>query len=61
LSPKEAVASKLLRKRLGEAALGKPVGPDIEKTNFEAMAAMIINDDKANDRRSPATSWDLAK
>jgi integrase len=53
-SIKEADAWKLLRKRHGEIALGKPVGPDIEKTTFEDMAAMIVNDYKANGRRSLA-------
>src|SRR6266496_4203377 len=53
-SSKESEAKKLLKKRLGEAALGKPVGPDIEKTTFEDMAAMIVADYKANGRRSLA-------
>jgi hypothetical protein len=53
-STKESVAKKLLKKRLGEAALGKPVGPDIERTAFEDMAAMIVNDYRANGRRSLA-------
>lgn len=53
-SIKESEAKKLLKKRLGEAALGKPVGPDIERTGFENMAAMIVNDYKANGRRSLA-------
>jgi Phage integrase family len=53
-SSKESAAKKLLKKRLGEAALGKPVGPDIEKTTFEDMAAMIVTDYKANGRRSLA-------
>ena len=53
-STKESEAKKLLKKRLGEAALGKPVGPDIEKTTFEDMAAMIVADYKANGRRSLA-------
>jgi Phage integrase family len=53
-STKESEARKLLKKRLGEAALGKPVGPDVEKTTFEDMAAMIVNDYKANARRSLA-------
>src|SRR6266542_5367171 len=53
-STKESEARKLLKKRLGEAALGKPVGPDVEKTTFEDMAAMIIADYKANGRRSLA-------
>jgi hypothetical protein len=51
---KESEARKLLKKRLGEAALGRPVGPDVEKSNFEDMAAMIVNDHKANGRRSLA-------
>jgi integrase len=53
-SSKESEAKKLLKKRLGEAALGKPVGPDIEKTAFEDLAAMIVADYKANGRRSLA-------
>lgn len=51
-STKEADAWKILKKRHGEIALSKPVGPDLEKTTFEDMAAMIINDYKANSRRS---------
>jgi integrase len=31
---------------------GKPVGPDISRTMFEDMAAMVIADHKANGRRS---------
>src|SRR5262249_2494754 len=53
-SPKKSDGRKLLKKRLGEIALGKPVGPDVEKTTFEEMAVMIINDYKANSRRSLA-------
>src|SRR5262245_39616257 len=53
-STKESDGRKLLKKRLGEVALGKPVGPDVEKTTFEEMAVMIIDDYKANDRRSLA-------
>jgi len=51
-SRKEADAWRLLKKRLGEMALGRPVGLNIEKTTFEEMAAMIVNDYKANGRRS---------
>jgi hypothetical protein len=51
-STKESEALKLLKKRIGEIALGKPVGPDIEKTTFEDMAAMIVTDYVANSRRS---------
>ena len=51
---KKSEARKLLKKRIGQAALGRPAGPDVEKTNFEDMAAMIVNDYKANERRSLA-------
>ena len=51
-STKESDAWKLLKKRHGEIALGKPVGPDIEKTTFEMMAAMIVADYRANGRKS---------
>jgi site-specific recombinase XerD len=53
-STNESDAWKLLKKRHGEIALGKPVGPDIEKTNFEDMSAMTTNDYRANGRRSLA-------
>src|SRR5215510_9205869 len=49
---KESEAWKLLKKRHGELALGKPVGPAVERTTFEDMAAMLVNDYKANGRRS---------
>lgn len=51
---KESNAWKLLKKRHGEITAGKPVGPDVEKTSFEDMAAMLTNDYKANGRRSLA-------
>jgi hypothetical protein len=51
-STKESDAWKLLKKRHGEIAEGKPVGPDVERTTFEDMALMITNDYKANGRRS---------
>ncbi len=46
-STREGVAWKLLKKRHGEIASGKPVGPDIEKTTFEDMQAMLVNDYRA--------------
>jgi integrase len=49
---KESEAWKLLKKRHGEMAEGKPVGPDITRTAFEDMAAMIVADYKANGQRS---------
>jgi integrase len=51
-STKEVDAWKLLKKRHGEIAEGKPVGPDVNRTTFEDMATMITNDYKANGRRS---------
>jgi integrase len=51
-STKEADAWKLLKKRHGEIAEGKPVGPDVTRTTCEDMAAMIKNDYLANGRRS---------
>lgn len=49
---KESDAWKLLKKRHGELALGKPAGPTVARTMFEDMAAMLVNDYKANARRS---------
>lgn len=48
----ERDAHKLLKRRLGEIAQGHPVGPDVEKTTFEDLAAMLGNDYKANGRQS---------
>jgi len=56
---KESDAWKLLKKRHGEIALGKPVGPDLERTTFEDMAAMVTNDYKANGRKSLARLEDV--
>ena len=49
-STREADAWKLLKRRHGEIAEGKPVGPDITRTTFEDLAAMLVNDYKANGR-----------
>jgi integrase len=53
-SQREADAWKLLKKRHGEIEDDKPVGPDIRRTSFEHLAAMLVNDYKANGRRSIA-------
>jgi len=45
-------AVRLLRKRHGEMGKGGLVGPDVEKTTFEDMAAMVMADYKANGRSS---------
>jgi hypothetical protein len=47
-STKESDAKSLLKRRYGDISAGKPVGPDINRTGFEDMAAMVINDYKAN-------------
>ena len=51
-SDNENVAAKLLRKRLAEIETGKLVGPTAERTTFEDLAAMILNDYAVNNRRS---------
>jgi hypothetical protein len=49
---RSSIDSRASISRHGEIALGKPVGPDVEKTTFDDMAVMIVNDYKANGRRS---------
>jgi integrase len=57
-STREADAWKLLKKRHGEIAEGKPVGPDVMRTTFEDLATMIVNDYVANGRRSLKSCWE---
>jgi integrase len=45
-------AVRLLKKRLGESGQGKVISRDIERTTFEDLAAMLVNDYRANGRRS---------
>src|ERR1700677_4965802 len=47
-----AAAMKLLKKRLGELAQGRPAGRDVERTTFGEVAEMLVADYKANGRRS---------
>lgn len=47
-STKEADAWRLLKRRHGEIAAGKPVGPDVSRTKYDDMAVMLLNDYKAN-------------
>jgi integrase len=48
-------AEKLLRKRLGEVASGKRhIGADLERTTFEHLEQMIVDDYRANSRRGLA-------
>ena len=51
-STNRADAVKLLKRRLGEAAEGRPVGRDIEKTTFEDLARILLDDYRANGRQS---------
>jgi len=45
-------AVRMLKDRLGKAVQGKPLGPQIEKTEFEDLASMLLDDYRANGRRS---------
>src|SRR5439155_10764890 len=45
-------AVKLLKRRLGEMGQGRLVGPDVEKTTFTELAAMLVDDYKINGRKS---------
>jgi integrase len=45
-------AVKLLKRRIGEAADGKPIGHDIEKTRFEDLTRILLDDYQANGRAS---------
>ena len=47
-STDDKTAWRLLKRRHGEIAVGKPVGPDVNRTTFEDMAVMVMNDYKAN-------------
>src|SRR5882757_10384153 len=51
-STKEADASRLLKLRLGQAAIGMPVGPQVERTTLEDILKMVEMDYTANGRRS---------
>lgn len=45
-------AVKLLRRRLGEMGNGRLVGPDAERTTFEDMTVMLLDDYRLNGLRS---------
>jgi hypothetical protein len=51
-SIKEADAAKLLKLRLGQAALGMPVGSQVERTTLGDILKMVEVDYAANGRRS---------
>ena len=56
-SSNQADAVKLLKRRIGEAAQGKPVGPNVERTTFEDLARILLDDYKANGR----AAWSALK
>lgn len=45
-------AVKLLKRRLAEIGRGRLIGPEVEKTTFEDLVEMLLNDYRANGRRS---------
>ena len=51
-SEKESEARKLLKKRLGEIALGRFVGPDAGKVTVSKLADDVVNDYRINDKDS---------
>jgi integrase len=53
-STKEADAARLLKLRLGQAAIGMPVGPQVERTTLGDILKMVEVDYAANGRKSLA-------
>jgi hypothetical protein len=53
-STKEADATKLLKLRLGQAEIGMPVGPQVERTTLGEILKMVEVDYAANGRKSLA-------
>lgn len=51
-SENRADAVRLLKKKTGEAADGKPVGPQLDRTTLDDLIAMVEDDYKANSQRS---------
>jgi hypothetical protein len=51
-SDKESDGRKLLKKRLGEIALGRFIGPDAERVTIRELAEDYLNDYRVNARKS---------
>ena len=51
-STNRADAVRLLKKKTGDAAVGKPVGPELDRTKLDELLAMVEADYKANSRSS---------
>ncbi len=45
-------AVKLLKRRIGDASQGRTIGPQAEKTRFKQLTQLLIDDYRANGRRS---------
>jgi integrase len=53
-SDRQSEATKLLRRRQGEMGTGRLVGPDVERTTFADLKAMLLTDYEVNRRKSMA-------
>jgi integrase len=51
-SYRESDAIKLLNRRLGEIGSGRFLGPQVEKTTFEELGQMLVDDYRVNERKS---------
>ena len=51
-STKDSQAWRMLKCHHGELMGGIPTGPDVNRTTFEDMAAMLLNDYRANEYSS---------
>jgi len=51
-SANEAVARKLLKQRIGDATQGKSISLSVQRTRFEDLARILIDDYLANERGS---------
>jgi integrase len=51
-STDRADAVRLLRRRMGEIGQGRRIAPSVERTTFEDLAELLLEDYRANGRRS---------
>ncbi len=51
-SDKETIAAKLLKRRLADAASGKPIGPEVEKTTLSDLQGILLDHYRMNGKRS---------
>jgi hypothetical protein len=51
-STNRADAVTLLKRRIADGAEGRPIGHDIEKTTFEGLARILLDDYQANGRQT---------